>query len=60
VKDGRAGEAEALLKEGFKKQDEGTFNKMYLLSVTPKYFDLIKPECLEELKDAMANFQKKD
>jgi hypothetical protein len=49
-------EAERLLKTGFAKQDEGTFDKAYLDEVMPKYFELIKPEAVDELKDAMAQF----
>lgn len=56
VKEGREAEAEALLAESFRRQAEGTFNKMYLLTAGPKFYDLIRPECVEQLKQAMNHF----
>lgn len=49
-------EAKALLEQGFAKQAEGTFDQNYLQEVMPKYFAVIKPEAVEELKQAMAHF----
>lgn len=56
TKEDRKEEAKALLEAGFAKQDAGTFSKEYLEEVMPKYFALIKPEAVEDLKGAMANF----
>lgn len=56
VMPGKEEEAEAVLAAGFKKQDEGAFNAEYFKSVAPKYFELIKPECADQLKKAMAHF----
>lgn len=53
---GKEEEAKALLNTGFEKQAAGTFDKAYLEEVMPKYFELIKPECIEELQKAMAHF----
>lgn len=49
-------EAKAVLEAGFARQDAGTFSKEYLEEVMPKYFELIKPEAIDELKAAMAHF----
>lgn len=47
--------AKELLKESFSKQDDGTFNKEYMMSFIPRMLELIKPECLEEVKNIMMN-----
>lgn len=47
--------AKGLLNESFKEQDEGTFNKNYMMSFIPRMLELIKPECMEEVKNIMAN-----
>lgn len=47
--------AKELLNESFKKQHEGTFNKDYMMSFIPRMLELIKPECIEEVKNIMAN-----
>lgn len=49
-------EAKALLEEGFARQAAGTFDKAYLQEIMPQYFDFIKPEAIEELKQAMEHF----
>jgi len=56
VKEDRKEEAKALLEEGFARQDAGTFDKAYFQEIMPKYFDVIKPEAIEELKQAMESF----
>lgn len=56
VQEGKEQEAEDLLAEGFRRQDEGTFNKVFLLTAGPKYFSLIKPEYVDQLKKAMSHF----
>ncbi len=52
----RIDDAKKLLEEGFARQAAGTFDKAYLDEVIPKYFDLVKPEAVDELKAAMENF----
>lgn len=52
-------EAEQLLAESFEKQANGTFNKEYLIKMTPKYFSLVKEESIDQLKKAMENFASK-
>lgn len=47
--------AKALLSESFAKQDEGTFNKEYMMNFIPKMLELIKPECIDEVKNIMLN-----
>ena len=56
VIEGKEEEAKTVLNNGFQKQEEGTFDAAYLNEVMPKYFDLIKPEFAEDLKQAMAHF----
>lgn len=56
VQGGKGAEAEELLQTGFRKQDEGTFNAAFLQEVMPKYYALIKPECIDQLKKAMSHF----
>lgn len=56
VQNGKENEAEELLLTGFKKQDEGAFDAAFLMGVMPKYYAVIKPECVEQLKKAMSHF----
>jgi hypothetical protein len=56
VIEGKEEEAKALLHTGFEMQAKGTFNAEYLKEAMPKYFDLIKPEFVNDLKNAMAHF----
>ncbi len=56
TRDDKKAEAKLLLENGFAKQADSTFDKAYLDEVTPKYFELIKSEAVDELKAAMANF----
>ncbi len=56
TKDDKKEEAKSLLEYGFAKQAAGTFDKAYMDEIMPKYFELIKPEAVEELKEAMKNF----
>jgi hypothetical protein len=56
TQDGKKEEIRILLEEGFARQAAGTFDKIYLDEIMPKYFELIKPEAAEELKTAMSNF----
>lgn len=55
VQDDRVQEAEELLKEGFQKQKDGSFGE-FIETAKDKYFDLIKPEHVDQLKEAMSKF----
>ncbi|NMA68448.1 MAG: hypothetical protein GX958_03405 [Desulfitobacterium sp.] len=57
VKDEKKVEAKTLLEEGFARQAAGTFDKAYFQEIMPKYYELVKPEALEEVKEAMAHFR---
>ena len=57
VKDEKKEEAKTLLEEGFARQAAGTFDKAYFQEIMPKYYELVKPEALEEVKEAMAHFR---
>jgi hypothetical protein len=56
VKEDKKDEAKALLEESFARQDAGTFDKAYFQEMMPKYFAVIKPDAIEELKQAMEHF----
>lgn len=47
--------AKELLNESFAKQDEGAFNREYMMNFIPRMLELIKPECIDEVKNIMAN-----
>jgi len=47
--------AKELLNESFTKQDNGTFNAEYMASFIPRMLELIKPECVEQVKNIMMN-----
>lgn len=48
--------AKELLSESFAKQNDGTFNKEYMMSFIPRMIALLKPECVEEVKNIMNNY----
>lgn len=56
VVEGKETEAKSLLEESFKKQAEGTFDLNYLNELMPKLLLLVKPEAVEEVKQAMNHF----
>ncbi|WP_097027129.1 hypothetical protein [Clostridium peptidivorans] len=45
--------AKELLSESFGKQNDGTFNKEYMMTFIPKMLELIKPENVEKVKNIM-------
>lgn len=47
--------AKELLAESFGKQDNGTFNKEYMITFIPRMLELIKPENIEQVKSIMMN-----
>lgn len=51
-------QADALLKESFTKQDEGTFDQIYMKSFIPRMLELIQPEKVEQVKMIMMNHNK--
>lgn len=56
VQDGKEEEAEELLAEAFKHQDEGNLSAEYLEEVKQKYLALIKPEHMAEVKMIMSQY----
>jgi hypothetical protein len=54
--DDKSEEAKALLEERFAKQAAGTFDMAYLQEIMPKFFAVVKPEAIEEVKKAMNHF----
>lgn len=56
VKDDKKEEAKALLEDSFAKQADGTFDRAYLDDVMPKFYEIAKPEAVEDLKAAMSQF----
>lgn len=57
VQTGKETEIKAILEESFKKQDEGTFSPEYMGQIMPKMLELVRPECLDELKNAAAHMR---
>jgi len=55
VEPGREEEAAALLKEGFARQDAGTFDQAYVEEVTPKFEAIMQPDRIESFKNAAAH-----
>ena len=49
------GKAKELLSESFAKQNDGSFNKEYMMSFIPRMLELIKPEFIDEVKNIMSN-----
>lgn len=56
VKDDKKEAAKALLQESFARQAAGTYDKEYVDQIVPKYLELVKPENLEEVIEAMRHF----
>lgn len=56
AKEDKKEEAKALLEESFSRQAAGTFNMAYLQEVMPKFFNVVKPEAIDEVKEAMNHF----
>lgn len=56
VQEGKQEEAEQTLSAAFKRQDEGTFDAAYMQAIVPKYFSLLKPEYIEQFRQAMQHF----
>lgn len=55
VQPGKEDELKAILSENFKRQDAGTFSKDYLAQIMPKMISLLRPETIEEFKQAAAH-----
>lgn len=56
TKDDKKEAAKALLEDSFARQAAGTFDKAYFEEVMPKYFEVIKTEAVDEVKEAMGHF----
>lgn len=52
VIEGKEEEIKAIMNESFKRQQEGTFTKEYMAGTAPKMIMLLRPECVEEFKEA--------
>ncbi|MGG7142637.1 hypothetical protein ACQPVP_04150 [Clostridium nigeriense] len=55
VEERNQAKAKELLAESFGKQDNGTFNKEYMITFIPRMLELIKPENIEQVKSIMMN-----
>ena len=55
VQAGREEELAAILRESFRKQDEGTFSPAYMAEIAPKMTTLLRPECIGEFQQAAAH-----
>lgn len=47
--------AKKLLAESFRKQENGAFNKEYMMTFIPRMLELIKPENVDQVKNIMMN-----
>lgn len=56
VEEDKKEEAKAVLLDGFKKQEEGTFDKVYFESIKPTYMAFISDEFKSEVTEAMNHF----
>jgi len=56
VMDDKTEEAKSMLEESFARQAAGTFDMAYFQEIMPKFFAIIKPEAVEEVKEAMNSF----
>ena len=54
--DDKKDEARQLLEESFSRQAAGTFNMAYLQEIMPKFFSVVKPEAVNEVREAMNHF----
>jgi len=57
VQTGRETEMENMMSESFQRQDMGTFTMEYMNGIMPKMMDLLRPECVEEFKQAAAHMR---
>jgi len=56
VMDDKKEEAKSLLEESFARQAAGTFDMTFFQEIMPKFYAIVKPEALEEVKEAMEHF----
>ncbi len=54
--DDKKEDAKLLLEDCFSKQNAGAFDRKYFEEIMPKFFAIVKPEAVEELKSAMDSF----
>ncbi len=57
VQEDKKTEGQAVLEECFKLQDEGTFTPEVMAGIMPRMFALVRPECVEQLKQAGQHFK---
>jgi len=50
VEPGKEADAEELLKDGFARQADGTFNEDYVNEIIPKYAEVLRPDRLDSFK----------
>lgn len=56
VQEGNEGAAAQLLSDTFRKQDSKEFTKDDMQEFIPKILDLLKPECVDEVKMIMQDY----
>ncbi|MCL2316148.1 MAG: hypothetical protein FWC46_03550 [Actinomycetia bacterium] len=55
VQEGKAAELETILADSFARQDAGTFDAEYMRGVVPRIMALLRPEFIEEFRQAAAH-----
>lgn len=58
VKEGRERDAETILQECFRLQEEGKFTPAVMAEIMPRMFDVVRPECVQQLKEAASHFNR--
>lgn len=56
VEDNKKEEAKLLLEDSFAKQAAETFDMAYFQEIMPRFFAIVRPEAVEEVKEAMHHF----
>ncbi|MDR1705112.1 MAG: tetratricopeptide repeat protein [Clostridiales bacterium] len=55
VLEGKKADIQKIMAESFKRQADGTFTKEYMAETAPAIITLLRPECVEEFKQAAAH-----
>ncbi|MGF7145621.1 hypothetical protein HNQ56_004064 [Anaerotaenia torta] len=56
ARDDKKEEAKSLLEDSFARQAAGTFDMAYFQEIMPKFYAVVKPETVNEIKEAMDHF----
>ena len=57
IQPGKEEEINSIMEESFSRQDDGTFTPEYMGEIMPRMMALLRPECVEEFKQAAAHMR---